>query len=162
VNDLNKLHKVIDALEEQSAQVDSFNGVLNEVKEAKASIDSSKGELEALVLEQKKLVKHSYKKTEEFGTRVAQLEAALSKVSQTQKDIFKTVSTLEFLSPEAFEQGITESRRELAEQVEQLSTKLGTVIEGQQADIKSLRNITIFGVVTLIAGISLVAAGAFL
>jgi SMC interacting uncharacterized protein involved in chromosome segregation len=157
VNDLNRLNEVIEVLEEQSSQVNEFNGVLSELKRAKESIDSSKNELQLLYSEQKLLVKESYEKFDEFGTRIEQLEKTLSKITHAQDKVLRTVCDLQVLSPKAFEQGIVETRREVSELLGHQSSELGSSIEAQNADIKSLQNTMRIGIAALVAGIGLLA-----
>ena len=77
VNDIQKLHKVIAALEEQSTSVSEFNGVLSAVNSAKADICSTKAAFEEMAKEQKKLVSESYTRFEEYGTKLTVLESKL-------------------------------------------------------------------------------------
>lgn len=56
MNDIQKLHRVIDSLEEQSAQVAEFNGLLSAVNDARTKIEAAKSTLANLVTKQDELV----------------------------------------------------------------------------------------------------------
>ena len=56
MNDIQKLHRVIDSLEEQSAQVVEFNGLLSAVNDARTKIEAAKSTLANLVTKQDELV----------------------------------------------------------------------------------------------------------
>ena len=48
MNDIQKLHRVIDSLEEQSTQVAEFNGLLSAVNDGRTEIEAAKSTLASL------------------------------------------------------------------------------------------------------------------
>jgi uncharacterized coiled-coil DUF342 family protein len=82
VNDIEKLHQVINALEEQSAHVSEFNGVLSAVRSARDKIESLKSTLTSLTDEQKVLVSESYKRFDEYGLGLTKLETEVTLLSR--------------------------------------------------------------------------------
>ena len=89
VNDIQKLQKVIVALEKQSTSVNEFNGILGAVNSAKVDICSAKAAFEKMAKEQKKLVSESYTKFEEYGIKFNVLE---SKFAAMEKEITKQIN----------------------------------------------------------------------
>ena len=73
MNDIQRLHRIIDSLEEQSAQVAEFNGVLSAVNDARAEIEVAKSTLANLATEQTDLVTKNSNKFEEFEGRLTSL-----------------------------------------------------------------------------------------
>lgn len=105
MSDIEKLHKVINSLEEQSAKVNEFSGVLSAINSAKEQIEGSRSIIGSLANEQGKLVSESYENFEAYGSKITELEAEISKLKESNGQILSRVSELVFLTPEQFESG---------------------------------------------------------
>jgi predicted nuclease with TOPRIM domain len=162
VNDIEKLHQVIDALEEQSSRVTEFNGVLGAVNSAREKIESTKTTLAKFVDEQKDLVSESYKRFEEYGVRLTKLESEVATLGEMQKKTLKEIAALDFVTPEQHEQCRAGIEKAVTEQLSALSEKIDVTSAGQQSAIKSLRTLLVFGVLLLTSGIAFIAKGAFI
>lgn len=176
VNDLQKLNKVIGSLEEQASQVTEFNGILRAISGARSEIDASNGVLTSLASEQKQLIKDSYGKFDGFDKRLSDLEKKLSHLEMGQDRVLRTIGELRFLSPEQFEHGrdkvllkltgfnfltpvqYEEGRRatneSLNHSVSELAQKIEQANRAHQASLKSLKAMTILGMLVLAGGIT--------
>lgn len=167
MSDIQKLHKVIESLEEQSTRVSEFNGVLDAVNSAKAAITTAKESFAALGDEQQKLVTLSYQKFEGFEERLATLETALSAIESKMvaADLFESgrdkillrLSELRFVSPEQFEHSITTSEKNTASLITENQGEVLRLIVAQQSAIKSLKTTLILGMMVLAGGIAFLA-----
>ena len=184
MNDIKKLHKVIDALEDQSSRVTEFNGVLSAVNSSREQIESAKSQLAKLSNEQKDLVSVSYKRFEEYSAILTKLESQVASFGETQNKTLEEIAALSFVTPEQHEQGRVATEKAVAEQLaalagkveqnraetekavsEQLAALAGKVDEAsasQQSTIKSLRTIVIFGLLVLAGSIAFLAKDAFM
>jgi prefoldin subunit 5 len=115
VNDIKKLKKVVDSLEEQSAQVSEFSGVLGAINVAKEEVGSAKDILKDLASEQKALVSESYGRFDEYGVRLTKLESQLAELERNQEKTLKNISKLSFVTPEQFEIGHDKTLLSLSE-----------------------------------------------
>lgn len=162
MRDIQKLHKVIGTLEEQSSKVSEFNGVLSAVNSAKADIISAKMAFDELAQEQKKLVS-------EHGDKLVELEAKLSALENNQRQTLAKLSELKVLTPEQFETGrdkillrMSELRLVTPEQFEQGTSKVESMAAAQAQVIRSLRTLLVLGMLVLAGGIAYLAKDAFL
>ena len=135
MSDIQKLQKVIESLEEQSAKVSEFNGVLSAVNSAKAEIASTKEAFAALGDEQQKLVTNSYTKFDEYGAKLAAVEVRLAALEG------------KMVTAEQFESGRDEIQKLLA---------------AQTSSIESLRMLMVWGFLALAGGIAFLAKYAFM
>ena len=140
MNDIEKLHHVIDALEEQSSRVNEFNGVLSAVNFAREQIESAKTQLAKLAEEQDGLISESYKRFGEFGTRLTKLESQTASLGEVQSKTLEEINAV----------------------AEQLTERVNKASADQQSAINSLRSIVVFGVLTLAGGIAFLAKDAFM
>ena len=104
MNDIEKLHQVIDALEKQSSSVTEFYGVLSAVNSTRVQIESAKALLAKTADEQKGLLTVSYKRFEEYGVRLTKLESLMASLVEIQNQALKQITALEFVTPEQHEQ----------------------------------------------------------
>ena len=159
MSDIQKLDKVITALEEQATRVSEFNGVLSAVNSAKTDIFSAKAAFEDMAQEQKKLVSESYTRFEEYSAKLTVLESKLAAVErefltdeqfETGKDkILLRMSEQRFVSPEQFEQGKSMIEKAISEQIDQSSSRTDAVITAQAKTIRSLRTFLLIGILVL-------------
>ena len=174
VSDIKKLGEVIGVLEEQASRVNEFSGVLRAVKEAKEAIEISNIELGGLSEKQKLLVSSNFKNFEEFGVNFGRLEEYLSELGRrqsefqkkivgqnkqlrelikTQGDIQKSISEIDFLTPEGFESGRVATENKLAEQFAVFQVRANAVAKLQESKVDSLQLTTILGMALLACGL---------
>ncbi|MCG6308511.1 hypothetical protein K6U49_07770 [Vibrio alginolyticus] len=157
MNDIQKLHRVIDSLEEQSAQVAEFNGLLRAVNDARTEIEEAKSTLANLVTEQGELVTKNSNKFEEFDGRLTSLNDLLGQIKDEQLKLRREVAALKFVTPDQFEQGCTAIDSRIAKQLAELKSKLEAVVESQQRSISGLRTIVVLGILVLAGGVGFLA-----
>jgi hypothetical protein len=138
VNDIEKLHQVVDTLEEHSSRVNEFNGVLSAVNSAREQIESTKELLTELVDEQKGLVSESHRRFEEYGARLTKLESLVASLGEIQNKVLKEIAVLDFVTPEQHEQGRAATEKAVAEKFAALAEKIDEASAGQQSTIKLL------------------------
>lgn len=131
MNDIEKLNQVIDTLENQSARVTEFNGILDSVNSSRGQIESANTTLINLVDEQKLLLSESYKNFEEFGKELDNQGSRLSTLESMQKSIQTDVASLAKL--------------------------INGASDKQQSAIKSLQLLLISGLVFLMVGVIVVS-----
>ncbi len=157
MNDIQKLHRVIDSLEEQSTQVAEFNGLLSAVNDARTEIEAAKSTLANLVTEQGELVTKNSKKFEEFDGCLTSLNDLLGQIKDDQLQLRREVAALKFLTPEQFEQGCSAIDSRIAKQLAEMKSKLEAAAESQQRSISGLRTIVVLGILVLAGGIGFLA-----
>ncbi len=157
MNDIQKLHRVIDSLEEQSAQVAEFNGLLSAVNDARTEIEAAKSTLANLVTEQGELVTKNSKKFEEFDGCLTSLNDLLGQIKDEQLKLRREVAALKFVTPDQFEQGCTAIDSRIAKQLAEMKSKLEAAAESQQRSISGLRTIVVLGILVLAGGIGFLA-----
>ncbi len=157
MNDIQKLHRVIDSLEEQSTQVAEFNGLLSAVNDARTEIEAAKSTLANLVTEQGELVTKNSKKFEEFDGCLTSLNDLLGQIKDEQLQLRREVAALKFLTPEQFEQGCSAIDSRIAKQLAEMKSKLEAAAESQQRSISGLRTIVVLGILVLAGGIGFLA-----
>lgn len=161
MNDIQKLHRVIDSLEEQSAQVADFNGLLSAVNDARTEIEATKSTIANLATEQGKLVTKNSNKFEEFEGRLTSLNDLLVQIKDDQLKLRSEVSALKFVTPEQFEQGRASIDNNIAKQFAELNSKLEVAAESQKRSISGLRTIVILVILLLAGGIGFLAMNMF-
>ncbi|WP_225776389.1 hypothetical protein [Pseudomonas sp. Marseille-Q5115] len=171
MNDLQMLHKAIGSLEEQASQISEFNGVLRAVNDARTEIEASKAYLSSLSTEHKQLVKDSYGKFEDVEKRLSDFEKKLVDLAKGQDRVQRTINELKILTPDQFEHGrdkillkLTElnfltpaqfedGRRATNETLKHAISELAQNFEEanrtQQASLKSLKLMTVLGLLAL-------------
>ena len=157
MNDIQKLHRVIDSLEEQSTQVAEFNGLLSAVNDARTEIEAAKSTLANLVTEQGELVTKNSKKFEEFDGCLTSLNDLLGQIKDEQLKLRREVAALKFLTPEQFEQGCSAIDSRIAKQLAEMKSKLEAAAESQQRSISGLRTIVVLGILVLAGGVGFLA-----
>lgn len=184
MSDIEKLHKVINSLEEQSAKVNEFSGVLSALNSTKEQIEGSRSAIGNLANEQGKLVSESYKNFEAYGSKITELEAEISKLKESNGQILSRVSELVFLTPEQFESGrdklllrISELKTVSPEQFEQGSKAIEATVSEEfaalhghvttysarlDASIRSLITTVIIGTVLILAVLAFLAKDSLL
>ena len=157
MNDIQKLHRVIDSLEEQSTQVAEFNGLLSAVNDARTEIEAAKSTLANLVTEQGELVTKNSKKFEEFDGCLTSLNDLLGQIKDEQLKLRREVAALKFVTPDQFEQGCIAIDSRIAKQLAELKSKLEAAVESQQRSISGLRTIVVLGILVLAGGVGFLA-----
>lgn len=157
MNDIQKLHRVIDSLEEQSAQVAEFNGLLSAVNDARTEIEAAKSTLANLATEQGELVTKNSNRFEEFEGRLTSLNDLLGQIKDDQLELRREVAALKFVTPDQFEQGRAAIDGCIAKQFAELNSKLEAAAESQKRSISGLRTIVVLGILMLAGGIGFLA-----
>ena len=157
MNDIQKLHRVIDSLEEQSAQVAEFNGLLSAVNDARTEIEAAKSTLANLVTEQGELVTKNSKKFEEFDGCLTSLNNLLGQIKDDQLKLSRDVAALKFVTPDQFEQGRAAIDSCIAKQFAELNNKLEAEAESQKRSISGLRTIVVLAMLVFAGGIGFLA-----
>ena len=157
MNDIQKLQRVIDSLEEQSTQVAEFNGLLSAVNDARTEIEAAKSTLASLAYEQAELVTKNSNKFEEFDGCLTSLNDLLGQIKDEQLQLRREVAALKFLTPEQFEQGCSAIDSRIAKQLAEMKSKLEAAAESQQRSISGLRTIVVLGILVLAGGIGFLA-----
>lgn len=184
MSDIEKLHKVINSLEEQSAKVYEFSGVLSALNSAKEQIEASRLAIGNLSNEQRELLSESYKNFEAYSSKITELEAQISKLKESNGQILSRVSELVFLTPEQFESGrdklllrISELKTVSPEEFEQgrkaieatvgeefvaLQQHVSTYSDRLASSIKTLIISVIIGTVLILSGLAFLAKDSLL
>ena len=157
MNDIQKLHRVIDSLEEQSTQVAEFNGLLSAVNDARTEIEAAKSTLANLATEQGEWVTKNSNKFEEFEGRLTSLNDLLGQIKDEQFKLRRDVAALTFVTPDQFEQGCIAIDSSIAKQLAELKSKLEAAAESQQRSISGLRTIVVLGILVLAGGVGFLA-----
>ena len=157
MNDIQKLHRVIDSLEEQSTQVAEFNGLLSAVNDARTEIEAAKSTLANLAYEQAELVTKNSNKFEEFDGRLTSLNDLLGQIKDEQLKLRREVAALKFVTPDQFEQGCIAIDSSIAKQLAELKSKLEAAAESQQRSISGLQTIVVLGILVLAGGVGFLA-----
>ena len=171
MSDIQKLHKVIDTLEEQSLKVSEFNGVLSAVNTVKEDILLIKASFEVVAQEQNKQVAESYKRFDEYRDKLATLESKLTILEKKiltaeqfeigRDKILLRMSELRFVSPEQFEQSMSNAENSIIAEISQSTSNLEKLIETQNKSISTLRVIVLVGMTILASGILYLAKDLF-
>ena len=146
MSDIQKLHKVIESLEEQSTKASEFNGVLSEVNSARADIANAKEAFSALGDEQQKLVTNTYTKFDEYGAKLAAVEVRLATLER------------KIVTAEQFESG----RDKITSLIAENNGNIQKLLAAQTSSIKFLRMLMILGFLVLSGGIAFLAKDAFM
>lgn len=157
MNDIQKLHRVIDSLEEQSAQVAEFNGLLSAVNDAKNEIEAAKSKIGNLTTELGELVTKNTNTFEEFEGRLTSLNDHLGQIKDQQLKLRREVAALTFVTPDQFEQGRATIDSCIAKQFAELNSKVEATAEYQKRSISGLRTIVVLGILVLAGGIGFLA-----
>ncbi len=179
MNDLQKLNKIINSLEEQAFEVAGFNGILRAINDARSEINVSNGALASLSNEHKQLIKDSYVKFDDFDKRFSDLENKIAQLDEAQNRVQRIISELKILAPDQFEHGrdqillkLTDlnfltpiqyeaGRRAVSDALNHTINKLTHKIENanraHQVSLTSLKTITVLGMFALAAGIASLA-----
>ena len=157
VNDIEKLNRVIGSLEEQATRVAEFNGILASVNEARSEIESSKKILESTSAEHQQLIADNHSKFDELLNRLVSIEQKLANLEQGQDKCLQKISELKLLTPEKFEEGRKASDAETNESVQDLAQKIDDANQAHQSSLKTLKSITVFGILALAIGIAFLA-----
>ena len=157
VNDIEKLNKVIGSLEEQATRVTEFNGILASVNEARSEIESSKKILKNASAEHQQLIADSHSKFDELLKRLVSIEQKLANLEQGQDKCMQKISELNFLTPEKFEEGRNASDAATNESMRDLAQKIDDANQVHQSSLKTLKFITVFGILVLAIGIAFLA-----
>ena len=164
VNDIEKLNKVIGSLEEQATRVTEFNGILASVNEARSEIESSKKMLKSASAEHQQLITDSHSRFDELLKRLVSIEQKVDEANQEHRSLLKTLKLivkklleLKFLTPEKFEEGRKTSDATINESVRDLAQKIDEANQAHQSSLKTLKFITVFGILVLAIGIAFLA-----
>jgi chromosome segregation ATPase len=159
VNEIEKLNKVIGSLEEQATRVTEFNGILAAVNEARSEIESSKKILENASSQHQQFIEDNHSKFEKLLERLDSIEKKLADLEQGQDKCLRKISELKFLTPEKFDEGRKASDIEANERVLGLIQKIKDANQAHQSSLKTLKFVTIFGMLLLAIGIAFLARG---
>ena len=159
VNEIEKLNKVIGSLEEQATRVTEFNGILAAVNEARSEIESSKKILENASSQHQQFIEDNHSKFEKLLERLDSIEEKLADLEQGQDKCLHKISELKFLTPEKFDEGRKASDIATNERVLGLTQKIEDANQAHQSSLKTLKFITIFGMLLLAIGIAFLARG---
>jgi chromosome segregation ATPase len=157
VNDIERLNKVIGSLEEQATRVTEFNGILASVNEARSEIESSKKILKNTSAEHQQLIADSHSKFDELLKRLVSIEQKLVNLEQGQDKCLQKISELKFLTPEKFEEGRKASDAATNESIQGLAQKIDDANQTHRSLLKTLKFITVFGIIVLAIGIAFLA-----
>lgn len=172
MNDLEKLNRVIGSLEEQATQISEFNGILQAVNDARSDIDSSNAVLTSLSSEHKQLIKDRYSKFDDFDKSLCDLEKNQGRVLRTiaelkilspdqfehgRDKILLRLSELNFLTSAQYEEGRRVSNEALNNAISELTLKIQEANHAHLASLKSLKIITVLGMLALAGGIAFLA-----
>ncbi len=179
MNDIQKLHKIIGSLEEQASQVREFTGVLRAVSDVHSVIEASNATLSSLSSEQKQLIKDSYSKFDGLEKRLSDLEKQQVDLVKGQDSVRRAISELKFLSPAQFEHGRDKILLKLTELnfltptqyqdgsrainvtlkilVSELTQKIEQTNQAHQSSLRTLRAVTVWGMLALAGGIAYLA-----
>ena len=157
VNEIEKLNKVIGSLEEQATRVTEFNGILAAVNEARSEIESSKKILESTSAEHQQFIADNHSKFDELLKCLVSIEQKLANLERGQDKCLQKISELKLLTPEKFEEGRKASDAETNESVQDLAQKIDEANQAHQSSLKTLKFITVFGILVLAIGIAFLA-----
>jgi predicted nuclease with TOPRIM domain len=157
VNDIEKLNKVIGSLEVQATRVTEFNGILASVNEARSEIESSKKILKNAFAENQQLIADNHSKLDGLLNRLVSIEQKLANLEQGQDKCLQKISELKFLTPEKFEEGRNASDAATNESMRDLAQKIDDANQVHQSSLKTLKFITVFGILVLAIGIAFLA-----
>jgi septal ring factor EnvC (AmiA/AmiB activator) len=157
VNEIEKLNKVIGSLEEQATRVTEFNGILASVNEARSEIESSKKILKNASAEHQRLTKLTIDVSKELLKRLVKIEQKLANLEQGQDKCLQKISELKFLTPEKFEEGRKAIDAATNESARGLAQKIDDANQAHQSSLKTLKFITVFGILVLAIGIAFLA-----
>ena len=157
VNDIEKLNRVIGSLEEQATRVAEFNGILASVNEARSEIESSKKILKNAFAENQQLIADNHSKLDGLLNRLVSIEQKRANLEQGQDKCLQKISELKFLTPEKFEEGRNASDAATNESMRDLAQKIDDANQVHQSSLKTLKFITVFGILVLAIGIAFLA-----
>ena len=157
VSEIEKLNKVIGSLEVQATRVTEFNGILTSVNEARSEIESSKKILKNAFAENQQLIADNHSKLDGLLNRLVSIEQKLANLEQGQDKCLQKISELKFLTPEKFEEGRNASDAATNESMRDLAQKIDDANQVHQSSLKTLKFITVFGILVLAIGIAFLA-----
>ena len=157
VNEIEKLNKIIGSLEEQATKVTEFNGILAAVNETRSEIVDSKKILQNASAQHQQLIDENRSKLDKILKRLDSIEEKLANLEQGQDKCLRKISELNFLTPEKFEEGRKSSDVETKESVLGLLQKIEDVNQTHQSSLKTLKFITVFGMLLLAIGMAFLA-----
>ena len=157
MNDIEKLNKVIGSLEEQATRVTEFNGILASVNHARSEIESSKRLLKNTSAEHQQLIADNHSKFDELLKRLVSIEQKLANLEQGQDKCLHKISELKFLTPEKFEEGRKAIDAATNESIQGLAQKIDDANQAHRSSLKTLKFITVFGILVLAIGIAFLA-----
>ncbi len=179
MNDLEKLNKVIESLEEQAREVEEFKGVLRAVNDARSEIDESKAVLTSLAGDHRLLIQNQSRQLDDFLKRFAKFEKNLADVQKTQGELVSAINQLNVVSCDQFQQGQDKLMGTLAlldrtvhalheeakragqdalnASVEDQTQQLMKALEAQRASLRILSVITMVVLLVLATGVAFMA-----
>lgn len=157
MNDIEKLHKVIVDLEEQSSQLSEFSGVLSAINLAKSELISAKATYDKLQRTQTKFVSDNQKKLGEYNEKLSLIYEKLSEIESTiltteRFDVgFETmlhkIEDLKMVTPEQLERDLSSLEGSVLAEIAKTSKKNEALIA---LNIKAIKNLRVFVVLSLL------------
>lgn len=178
MNEIKKLHQVIETLEEQSSQVHEISGVLGVINAARKDIDHAVTSIKSLLKDHQTLVDISDKKLEDYVERLDELKSLLIRdhqnlVSRNDKNferhgeqldelksqikdldnrlnkVINEIAVLDFVTPEQYDLGHAALEAKFAEHHSKLTEEMNAAFVSQESFIKSLRTLFVLGLIVL-------------
>lgn len=155
MSDIQKLHKVIETLEEQSSKVVEFNGILSAVNLAKEEVQEAKAEFERFAKDCSSIFFKNFSKIQEYNEKLTSLETRILTIENIQEKTLNKLNSLSFSTPEQ----LNEIEKQINERLDTKAILLQSIIENySESQIKSIKNLRKFLTFCFIAIIALLAA----
>lgn len=155
MSDIQKLHKVIETLEEQSSKVVEFNGILSAVNLAKEEVQEAKAEFERFAKDCSSIFFKNFSKIQEYNEKLTSLETRILTIENIQEKTLNKLNSLSFSTPEQ----LNEIEKQINERLDTKAILLQSTIENySESQIKSIKNLRKFLTFCFIAIIALLAA----
>lgn len=139
MSDIQKLHKVIETLEEQSSKVVEFNGILSAVNLAKEEVQEAKVEFERFAKEHSSIFFRNFNIIQEYNEKLISLEVKILTIENSQEKILNKLSSLSFPTPEQLDEAKNNITELLSTKIIQLQS---TIEKNSEFQIESIKNIT--------------------
>lgn len=94
MSDIQKLHKIIETLEEQSLNVAEFNGILRAVNQAKEEVKEIKSDFERFSMEYIDVFSQNFNGIKDFQENKKSLDLKINSLERIQEDILIIIKSL--------------------------------------------------------------------
>jgi hypothetical protein len=136
MNDIERLGKVINALEDKATDVSEFSGVLSAVSDAKDKIESSQEFLEAVSGECKSFIIENKNNFDGLQKRLASMQTVLDELADAQARTSANITALDILTPEIFTKTLGQSERVVVDYLIEMDEKVKDVEMVRQKSMK--------------------------